>query len=67
MNKNENKTVATLSEIFLLRQGRRNSRVYLHKINFPIELLRAKGRNRLPFDIYKQIFSEPRMPSKMLV
>ena len=57
---NENKTLATLSEIFLLRQGKRNSQVYLHKTNFPIELLRVKGRNKLPFDIYKQIFSKPR-------
>ena len=42
-----------LFEIFLLRQGKRNSQVYLHKINFPIVLLRVKGRNKLSFDIYK--------------
>ena len=59
MNINRNTTVATLFEIFLLRQGKHNSQVYLHKINFPIVLLRVKGRNKLPFDIYKQIFSEP--------
>ena len=59
MNINENTTVATLFDIFLLRQGKRNSQVYRHKMNFPMVLLKVKGRNKLPFDIYKQIFNEP--------
>ena len=62
MNINENTTVAASSEIFLLRQGKGNSQVYLHKINLPIESLRVKGRNKLPFDICKQKFREPRTP-----
>ena len=48
----------TLFEVFLLEQGKRNSQIYFHKINFPIVILRVRRRNKLPFDIYKQIFKE---------
>ena len=37
--------------IFLLRQEKRNSQIYFHKINFPIVLLRVGERNKLAFDI----------------
>ena len=52
MNISENTTRPYL-RFFLLRQGKRNSQIYFHKINFTIVILRVRERNKLPFDIHK--------------
>ena len=38
-------------DLFLLRQGKRNSQMYFHEINFPIVILGVRGTNKLTFDI----------------